>query len=141
MNIKDKKVKQKYQEILRRKEAKKMILQNFLDVNKETRRIMVAAVQKDNDEKTAYVKNAVKRIYELNGVGGPLRIVLDDLNLEDHQITWCLDNLNTYWSDSLNDEENAELRKISQKCAEYLLEMSYSKRYKMLYTKRKETIK
>ena len=35
-------------EILERKVAKKQILQNFLGVDKEIRKLMVASVQKDN---------------------------------------------------------------------------------------------
>lgn len=123
----------KYTEILERKVAKKQILQNFLGVDKEIRKLMVASVQKDNEEKANFVKNAIKRIYELHGVGGPLHIVLDDCNLEDHHIIWCLENtIGNYFSDNLSDEENQELNKLSKICAEYLLEMSYSKRKKII---------
>ena len=122
-----------YNEALQKRQTKKMMLSNFLNVDKESRRVMVAAVQRDNVERDDFVKNTIERIYELHGVGGPLHIILDDENVEDHHIMWCLtDVVDDYKCDNLTEDENQELRDISRLCARYLLEMSYSKRKKII---------
>ena len=74
-----------------------------------------------------------QRIHELvniiyntyNGVGGALHIVLDDGNIEDYNINWCLDN-------SINEIANEEEKKIYTECAELLLKLSYSSRKRTL---------
>lgn len=74
-----------------------------------------------------------QRIHELINIiytkyscaGGALHIVLDDKNIEDDHIHWCLDNAIS----KIFDEEE---KKIYTECAELLLKLSYSSRKKLL---------
>ena len=74
-----------------------------------------------------------QRIHELVNIiytnyscaGGSLHIVLDDGNLEDYNIQWCLDN-------SIAKIVNKEEKKIYNECAELLLKLSYSSRKRTL---------
>jgi hypothetical protein len=59
----------------------------------------------------------IKRLYSMNSVGGALHIVLDDENIEDKHILWCL--LNT-----IPKVGNVEERKLSEDIANELLEMT-----------------
>jgi hypothetical protein len=38
------------------------------------------------------LKEAIRKVYAFSGVGSALHIVLDDINVEDHHITWCIEN-------------------------------------------------
>ena len=126
-------MKDRHLEILKCRDAKKKILQNFLNVPKEVRRGMVAAVHKDNETKIARTKFLIKEIYKLHNVGGPLHIVLDDYNIEDHHITYCLDNsIVTCWYHNLSEKDNELLKKYCVECAENLLGMSYTRRKKIV---------
>ena len=82
-----------YNEALQKRQTKKMMLSNFLNVDKESRRVMVAAVQRDNVERDDFVKNTIERIYELHGVGGPLHIILDDENVEINDSSFKVDKI------------------------------------------------
>jgi hypothetical protein len=42
---------------------------------------------------TALAVAAIRRLYDLNCVGGPLHIVTDDWNLDDDSVEWCRDHL------------------------------------------------
>lgn len=78
-----------------------------------------------------------KRIYELidiihtqyNSAGGALHIVIDNKNISDNDIQWCLDN-------SIIKIENEEEKKIYTECAMLLLKLSYSSRKRTLNQKR-----
>ena len=59
----------------------------------------------------------IKRLYAMNSVGGALHIVLDDENIENHHILWCL--LNT-----IPEVEDTEERKLSEDIANELLKMA-----------------
>ena len=63
----------------------------------------------------------IKRLYELNGVGSALHIVLDDENIEDHHISWCL-------QESIPQVENGEERVLCEEIANELLTMTESER-------------
>lgn len=68
----------------------------------------------------------VEIIYsKYNNAGGALHIVLDDDNLEDHNIQWCIDN-------SIAKIENEDEKKIYLECAKLLLKLSYSSRKRLL---------
>lgn len=72
------------------------------------------------------IRELVNIIYEnYSGVGGELHIVLDDGNLEDSSINWCLNN-------SIAKITNEEEKKIYTECAELLLKLSYSSRKRTL---------
>lgn len=72
------------------------------------------------------IKELVKIIYtEYNCVGGALHIVLDDYNLEDHFIEWCLEN-------TIQDIENEDERNTYRECAKLLLKLSYSSRKRLI---------
>ncbi|WP_297419274.1 hypothetical protein [Clostridium sp.] len=58
-------------------------------------------------------------------VGGALHIVLDDDNIEDYNIKWCLDN-------SISKLTNEEEKKVYEECVELLLQLSYSSRKRLL---------
>jgi len=74
-----------------------------------------------------------QRIHELvniiytdyNCVGGELHLVLDNGNIEDDNIQWCLDN-------SIAKITNEDEKKIYTECAELLLKLSYSSRKRTL---------
>ena len=63
----------------------------------------------------------IKRLYELNGVGSALHIVLDDENIEDHHIYWCL-------RESIPQVENIEERALCEDIANELLKMTECER-------------
>jgi len=60
-----------------------------------------------------------KDYHLLNPVWGSLHIVLDDFNVEDSHVQWCIEH-----AEQTGDTEGAELGKI-------LLQMSKSQRYKL----------
>lgn len=65
----------------------------------------------------------IKEIYKKSIVGGALHIVLDDGNFEDHNIVWCLEN-------SIPEIKDNEEKKLFEECANNLLKMSISQRYR-----------
>ena len=64
-------------------------------------------------------------IYEKDCAGGALHIVLDDLNVEDDHIKWCLNNSIA----EINDEQE---KQIFTECANLLLQLSFSARTKLV---------
>ena len=60
----------------------------------------------------------IKRIYKKEPVGGALHIVLDDENVADHHILWCLQNsiINEEYCDKLD-------RALFEQCAVNLLKL------------------
>lgn len=67
------------------------------------------------------IKKLNDAIYEINSVGGPLHIVLDDANLEDKDIIWCLEN-------SIKEEEDIVLRVLCRELANILLGLTIKER-------------
>ena len=68
--------------------------------------------------------NKIYNYYQYHVAGGNLHIVLDDGNLEDKNIIWCLNN---------PIKENNDM--AAKEIAEMLLQLSYNKR-KKLYNNR-----
>lgn len=70
------------------------------------------------DKLRAETIELIKQIYKKYPSGGALHIVLDDDNVEDSDILWCLKN-------SIPDEEfcKAEDRALFEKCATNLLKL------------------
>lgn len=68
---------------------------------------------------------AIAGYYQLPGcgVGGPLHIVLDDLNVEDEHIQWCVDHLDERldWNEPLSPGMDAVVRVTTQGLAAQLL--------------------
>ena len=58
--------------------------------------------------------DVIADIYALHPVGGALHIVLEDLNVKDQHIQWCIENMD----DSIYSEED---RRLFRRCAELLL--------------------
>lgn len=60
----------------------------------------------------------IKRIYKKDPIGGALHIVLDDDNVADHHILWCLQK-------TITNEEfcNKADRKLFEQCAVNLLKL------------------
>jgi hypothetical protein len=63
------------------------------------------------------LKSAIRLVYSYSGVGGGLHIVLDDGNVEDHHIKWCIEEaIPTYpWADTIG-------QRACMECARLLLE-------------------
>lgn len=64
----------------------------------------------------------VRRLYQLDGAGGPLHIVLDDYNIDDGSIQFCLD--------ALCDETDydGETVMLSREIGTMLLQMTLTQR-------------
>jgi hypothetical protein len=74
------------------------------------------------------IRELVNIIYnDCSCTGGALHIVLDDGNLDDISINWCLHN-------SIPEVSDEEERKIYTECAELLLKLSYSSRNRLTYS-------
>ena len=63
----------------------------------------------------------IKRLYDLHGAGSALHIVLDDENIEDSHIRWCL-------RESIPQVENIDERALCEDIANELLEMTERER-------------
>lgn len=85
---------------------------------------MNVEVCKYYNEKVAYINKLVRLLYDDLGecCGGLLHIVLDDGNLEDHNIQWCIEYV--------NKPENAdrEDRLICLEIATKMLDLSIEER-------------
>ena len=72
------------------------------------------------------IRELVGIIYdEYSEVGGELHIVLDDYNIEDKHIKYCLEDC---ISMIVDEKEKA----VYKECAELLLQLSYSSRKRLL---------
>jgi hypothetical protein len=67
----------------------------------------------------------IERIYSFSGAGGGLHIVLDDWNIEDGDILWCMQYRPGYRPDGLPLSERV--------CAKILLAMTIEERASALY--------
>lgn len=83
---------------------------------------------KINHPRNADVKRMFKTIYEHNEVGGNLHIVLDDMNVEDEHIQYCVDEAIPENYHKLSPEVNA----IEKELGELLLTMTEQERYSAL---------
>lgn len=68
--------------------------------------------------------NIIREIYRLNSAGGSLHIVLDDGNVEDNDIVWCLRN-------SIAELEGHE-KALYERCARMLLILSEKERLRFI---------
>ena len=71
----------------------------------------------------------IRELYAMSCVGGNLHIVLDDWNLSDHSIQWCLDEAipgNLHCADS-------ETLTMERACAYLMLTMSEQERASALH--------
>ena len=68
---------------------------------------------------------AIAEVYKYHGAGSGLHIVLDDENVEDDSIVWCIEN-------SIPEIENEAERKACEVCAKLLLELTYEERKKIM---------
>ena len=75
------------------------------------------------NEKTRAVAALVDRIYDLHLAGGLAHIVVDDWNLEDGNIQWCLD-----YTEANKDREPADLVEACRAALEALLAMTDDER-------------
>lgn len=57
---------------------------------------------------------SIRTLYQKSIIGGPLHIVLDDLNVDNESIQWC-------WDNPIKSEQNEFIRIISQVIAKRLL--------------------
>ena len=62
----------------------------------------------------------IQKIYQKYPTGGALHLVLDDGNIEDRDIQWCMNNL---WDDEKKDSA------LFERCAKNLLAMAKTDRY------------
>lgn len=67
------------------------------------------------------IQNLIDAIYDQHPCGGPLHIVLDDGNLDDDSINWCLNN-------TIENCDDIVLKIISKTCAELLLQLPEEER-------------
>lgn len=72
------------------------------------------------------IRELINIIYtKYSCVGGELHLVLDNFNIEDHHIQWCLDN-------SIVEIKNKDEKEVYSECAKLLLKLSYSSRKRLL---------
>lgn len=76
------------------------------------------------NERTIKAANLADEVYKHNCVGGNLHIVLDDWNIEDENIDWCINHIKT----QPNDDSTPEQLKAEMKCAEYLRGLTIEER-------------
>jgi hypothetical protein len=78
-------------------------------------------------EQKREIYDVIAQIYAVDGVGGALHIVLDDLNVEDHHITWCIEHMLDY---QCSEEE----QRLCVRCAELLLAVHKKQRKRLIET-------
>ena len=74
---------------------------------------------------TEQILRAIQEVYKYNGVGSGLHIVIDDENIEDEAIVWCLEN-------SIPKIENDAERTACEVCAKLLLGLTYDERGRIM---------
>lgn len=80
---------------------------------------------------TEKLTQEIERIYEINNVGGPLHIVLDDGNVEDHFIAWAVGQMKDHWSVVDHPDTAEELLALSESVAGELMELSVEERERL----------
>jgi hypothetical protein len=73
--------------------------------------------------KPSELQEMIIAIYKLHSSGGALHIVLDDENVENENIKWCINN---------SIKELKENKQLYLDCANNLLKMSKKQRYKVI---------
>lgn len=71
--------------------------------------------------RTRHAAELIRRVYEQGAVGGNAHIVLDDWNLEDAHIRWCLD-------EALVENIHCTDVEVERRCLEAMLELSMDER-------------
>ncbi len=71
------------------------------------------------------LKQAIKRIYAYSAVGSALHIVLDDENVDDHNIQWCMENF--------HELDNVQERIACEECARLLLQLPVEERERIVH--------
>jgi hypothetical protein len=76
----------------------------------------------------------ISRVYLHNPVGGNLHIVLDDYNMDDEDINWCLDRIVNGGSDPSVEMNGRSLDQLfaEENCAEALLKLTGPERWSAL---------
>lgn len=75
------------------------------------------------------IRELINIIYnKYSRVGGELHFVLDNNNIEDYNIQWCLDN-------GIAEIENKDKKEVYSECARLLLKLSYTLRKRLLKEK------
>jgi len=79
------------------------------------------------DEQNIFIEtqDLIEKIYENNAAGGELHIVLDDFNLSEDDIIFCINS-------TIPNEKDPKMRKIYLKCALNLLKMSFAGRCRII---------
>lgn len=72
------------------------------------------------------LKKAIRRVFDYSAVGSGLHIVLDDENVEDHHIQWCIEN-------AIPEIKNIRERRACEKCAYLLLKFPVEEREKIVH--------
>ena len=72
--------------------------------------------------------DVIAKIYARHPVGGALHIVLDDLNVNDHHIQWCIEDMDH----PIYTEED---RKLFKRCAGLLLMVKSQRARKLIIDK------
>lgn len=67
----------------------------------------------------------IREIYKSHPTGGELHIVLDDYNVEDYHIQWCIDN-------PIKECENLAAKELYLKCANNLLHIEEKDRVEVI---------
>lgn len=70
-------------------------------------------------------REAIQLVYSYSAVGSGLHIVLDDENVEDEHIKWCLEN-------SIPDIKSEREKNACRKCAELLLQIPLTSRKQLV---------
>lgn len=69
------------------------------------------------------------RSYPSCGVGGPLHIVTDDANVEDHDLDFCAREIDTHWSiDDAASGDREQIQELAREILERLRPLSERER-------------
>lgn len=85
-----------------------------------------------DNEKTRALPALVEEVYEHNGVGGNLHVVLDDWNLDDHNLAFCEEQIakGGYVSSDWPDEPHSTEQLAAEfLCLQALKAMTEEERY------------
>ena len=78
-------------------------------------------------EQKQEIYDVIAQIYAVDGVGSALHIVLDDLNVEDHHIIWCIKHMQDY-------PHSEEEQRLCVRCAQLLLAVHKKQRKRLIET-------
>lgn len=112
----------------------------IIDYDSVTKKKETPCKIRDNYNRTL---DLIWKIYDTYTTGGALHIVLDDENVDDDSIYWCMENAiannfeNYYDEESWNDIEQD--KEMFFECAENLLKMSEAERLKCILQAQQES--